>query len=91
MGINVTDDEADRADWVMTSRDKEGTEFVLQPRSVDFTLVPHVKGMGLRDALYLLENSGLKVGVSGVGTVSRQSLTPGGRVKRGSYVHLELK
>ena len=91
LGINVTDDEADRADWVMTSRDKEGTEFVLKPRSVDFTLVPNVKGMGLRDALYLLENSGLKVGVSGVGTVSRQSLTPGGRVKRGSYVHLELK
>ncbi|MFR4038974.1 MAG: PASTA domain-containing protein [Butyricimonas faecalis] len=47
--------------------------------------------MGLRDALYLLENSGLKVGVSGVGTVSQQSLTPGGKVKRGSYVHIELR
>lgn len=55
------------------------------------TLVPNVKGMGLRDALYLLENSGLKVGVSGVGTVSQQSLTPGGKVKRGSYVHIELR
>lgn len=91
LGIDVTDDEANRADWVMTSREKEGTEFVLKPRNVDLTLVPNVKGMGLRDALYLLENSGLKVGVSGVGTVSKQSLTPGGRVKRGSYVHLELK
>ncbi len=91
LGINVTEDEAVHADWVMTSRDKEGTEFVLKPRSVDFTLVPNVKGMGLRDALYLLENSGLKVGVSGVGTVRQQSLTPGGRVRKGSYVHIELR
>ena len=91
LGINVTEDEAERADWVMTSRDKEGTEFVLKARSVDMTLVPNVKGMGLRDALYLLESSGLKVGVSGVGTVSQQSLTPGGRVRRGSYVHIELR
>ena len=91
LGINVTEDEAERADWVMTSRNKEGTEFVLKTRSVDMTLVPNVKGMGLRDALYLLENSGLKVGVSGVGTVSQQSLTPGGKVRRGSYVHIELR
>ena len=35
---------------------------MLKARSVDMTLVPNVKGMGLRDALYLLENSGLKVG-----------------------------
>lgn len=91
LGINVTEDEAEHADWVMTSRDKEGTEFVLKARSVDMTLVPNVKGMGLRDALYLLENSGLKVGVSGVGTVSQQSLTPGGKVRRGSYVHIELR
>lgn len=91
LGINVTEEEAERADWVMTSRDKKGTEFVLKARSVDMTLVPNVKGMGLRDALYLLENSGLKVGVSGVGTVSQQSLTPGGKVRRGSYVHIELR
>ena len=90
-GADVTEDEAEHADWVMTSRDKEGTEFVLKARSVDMTLVPNVKGMGLRDALYLLENSGLKVGVSGVGTVSQQSLTPGGKVRRGSYVHIELR
>lgn len=91
LGINVTEDEARRADWVMTSRDKEGTEFVLKARNIDMTLVPNVKGMGLRDALYLLENSGLKVGVSGIGTVRQQSLIPGGKVRKGSYVHIELR
>ena len=90
LGIDVTD-EAGNADWVMTSRDKEGKEFELKARSVDFSVVPNVKGMGLRDALYLLENSGLKVGVSGAGTVSSQSLTPGQRVQKGSYVGIVLK
>lgn len=88
-GFHVNDKPAEEAKWVMTTRDDEG--FVLKPRSVSETLVPNVKGMGLRDALYLLENSGLKVGVSGSGTVSKQSLQPGSRVQRGSYVSIELK
>lgn len=90
LGIDVSDEAGD-AEWVMTSRDKEGKEFALKARSVDFSVVPNVKGMGLRDALYLLENSGLKVGVSGAGTVSRQSLEPGQRIRRGSYVEIVLK
>lgn len=90
LGIDVSDEAGD-AEWVMTSRDKEGREFALKARSVDFSVVPNVKGMGLRDALYLLENSGLKVGVSGAGTVSRQSQEPGQRVRRGSYVEIVLK
>ena len=53
-------------------------------------MIPNVKGMGLRDALYLLENSGLKVGVSGSGTVSKQSLEPGQRVRKGSYIGIVL-
>lgn len=89
LGIDVTD-EAGNAEWVITSRDKEGKEFELKARNVDFSVIPNVKGMGLRDALYLLENSGLKVGVSGTGTVSRQSLEPGQRVRKGSYIGIVL-
>ena len=89
LGIDVTD-EAGNAEWVITSRDKEGKEFELKARNVDFSVIPNVKGMGLRDALYLLENSGLKVGVSGSGTVSKQSLEPGQRVRKGSYIGIVL-
>ena len=39
--------------------------------------VPDVRGMGLRDALFILENRGLKVKVSGVGKVVNQSIPPG--------------
>ena len=39
--------------------------------------IPDVIGMGLRDALYLLENAGLQVEYDGIGTVSNQSIPPG--------------
>ncbi|MBK8950882.1 MAG: PASTA domain-containing protein [Flavobacteriales bacterium] len=46
--------------------------------------------MGLRDALYLLENRGLRVQVTGAGMVRRQSLTPGHRFTPGTTILLEL-
>lgn len=39
--------------------------------------VPDVRGMGLRDALYILENKGLKVKMQGIGRVKQQSIIPG--------------
>jgi cell division protein FtsI (penicillin-binding protein 3) len=53
-------------------------------------LVPNVVDMGLRDALYLLENAGLKVVVRGYGKVVRQSVTPGKRINRGDIIVLEM-
>ena len=74
-GFHVDDEPAEESKWVMTTRNDEG--FVLKPRSISETLVPNVKGMGLRDALYILENSGLKVGVIGSGTVKQTIVTTG--------------
>jgi cell division protein FtsI (penicillin-binding protein 3) len=55
-------------------------------------LVPNVYGMGLQDALFLLENSGLKVEIEGKGRgkVRRQSIQPGKRVDEGQKIHIEL-
>lgn len=54
-------------------------------------LVPNVMGMGLKDALFLLENSGLKVKVKGRGKVVSQSLRPGVRIVPGSDINIELR
>jgi cell division protein FtsI (penicillin-binding protein 3) len=43
-------------------------------------IVPDVLGMGLRDAVYMLEKSGLKVEVKGKGKVRGQSLAPGTKI-----------
>ena len=51
--------------------------------------VPDVTGMGLKDALFILENIGLRVSISGVGKVKRQSIKPGTRIK-GQRIRITL-
>lgn len=53
-------------------------------------LVPNVKGMGAKDAVYLLESQGLKVHLIGVGKVTAQDLTPGTVLKKGQTITLTL-
>lgn len=77
-------------DWVITVSN-EAEHVVVKPRQINFSTVPNARGMGLRDALYVLENSGLKVGFVGSGMVQRQSLQPGSKVPRGSYIQVELR
>ncbi len=74
--------------WVSTSSDNEKVNFRM--RSVSTLLVPDVTGMGLKDAVYLLENAGLKVVASGRGTVRKQSAAPGTSVRKGDTVRLEM-
>ncbi|MGI4761117.1 MAG: penicillin-binding protein [Janthinobacterium lividum] len=52
--------------------------------------MPDVRGLTLRDALFLLENRGLKVQASGTGRVREQSVAPGEFAKRGLVVGLVL-
>lgn len=53
-------------------------------------VMPDVKGMGLKDAVYLLENSGLQVQVLGKGRVASQSVPPGTAVAKGQNIILQL-
>lgn len=52
--------------------------------------MPDVMGMGLKDAIYLLENRGLKVGFTGRGKVISQSLLAGSSVSSGQKINLML-
>jgi len=52
--------------------------------------VPDVSGMGLKDALYLLENKGLRAVANGRGRVVNQSLAPGSTFKKGEKIILML-
>lgn len=53
-------------------------------------IVPDVKGMGLRDALYLLESCGLQVSVAGAGAVLSQSINPGAVIQKGTNISIVL-
>ena len=52
--------------------------------------VPDVTGMGLRDAVYLLEQKGYQVKAVGRGAVIRQSLPPGSKSEKGRQIVIEL-
>jgi len=54
-------------------------------------VMPNVVGMGLRDAIYMLENCGLKVNYTGRGKVAKQSPQAGVRISRGATVAIELR
>lgn len=53
--------------------------------------MPDVRGMGLKDALFLLENRGLRVEFSGGGAVREQSIAPGMRIAPGTSVTVTLE
>lgn len=52
--------------------------------------VPNVIGMGLRDAIYLLESKGLQVRIIGRGTVIRQSVNGGVKIQKGQEITIQL-
>ena len=52
--------------------------------------VPNVVGMNLRDALFALENKGLKVKATGFGTVTNQSIPAGSPATKKSLVFIQL-
>ncbi|TAL59363.1 MAG: PASTA domain-containing protein [Bacteroidetes bacterium] len=53
-------------------------------------IMPNVLGMGLKDALYLLENAGIRVKVFGKGTIKKQSIGSGTKFSRGTELILDL-
>ena len=63
---------------------------VLNRETVSRQTVPDVKGMGLKDALYLLENMDLRVAARGKGKVRAQSIQPGTALTRKQTIELEL-
>ncbi len=75
-------------DWVATR--ESGDTVRLAGVKVEKGLVPDVRGMSLRDALFLLENSGIRVRYNGRGRVLRQSPEHGARYYDGTTVSLEM-
>ena len=67
------------------------TSTVLLQPSIHYNgTMPDVTGMGVKDAVFLLEQMGLKVELNGKGNVVRQSLAPGRMYLKGSVVMLDL-
>jgi cell division protein FtsI (penicillin-binding protein 3) len=76
------------AQWAEASH--SGDTVQIRAREVIENLVPRVVGMGAMDALFLLENQGLKVKMIGSGVVRQQSIIPGTRALEGREIVIRL-
>lgn len=79
--------------WGRVVRDKGDSVSSARIESIEIESgkMPNVYGMGLRDALFILENQSLKVEVKGSGRVWRQSVKAGSAIKSGTQVTIHLK
>ena len=82
-------DNAGDSDWVVAIKDNDRLK--LEKRKISNNQVPNVIGMPLNDAIYLLENAGLKVNVEGDGQVVSQSQKGGNRLVKGTQIKIVLK
>lgn len=86
-----TVNESDGNAWSSTSIDVGG-HTTIKPVTTPEGTVPNVHGMGLSDALYLLESSGLTVTHTGTGRVKSQSIPAGRKLSavNNGTIHLTL-
>lgn len=89
-GLDVGTAGDRRAAWGRVKSDSL-RQAVITATDDEETTMPDVTGMGLKDALFLLEQRGLKVSVTGKGAVTSQSIRAGQRITRGMNVSIVLK
>ncbi len=70
---------------------KSGSQMQTFDEFVSNKSVPDVRGMGLADAVFILENLGLKTKITGKGNVKSQSISAGSSLKRGDDINLKLE
>ncbi|MDR7131201.1 cell division protein FtsI (penicillin-binding protein 3) [Algoriphagus sp. 4150] len=79
---------ANPEEWVKTV--SHATSVEMNVNDTDQSLVPDVSGLPLRDALFILENKGMKVNYSGKGRVKGQSISPGTQLTPNTTINLVL-
>ena len=64
---------------------------IMRSKAYNSTLIPDLKGLTLKDALFICENLGLIVITNGNGRVINQSIEEGKKPLQGQHILLELK
>ncbi len=75
-------------EWASINGNRTG--FALIGKQVDVNRMPALRGLGLKDAVLICENLGLKVEIKGKGKVANQSIVTGQGIAKGQIVTLEL-
>lgn len=86
--MGISNHLQEEAEWVKAKINNNSIDW----SSLDTkkSVVPDVRGMTLRDAIYLLENKKLKVSYTGTGRVKQQSVLPGTNADNANEINLTL-
>jgi len=74
--------------WIKANTDE--SDLIFDEVTFKQNVVPNVLGMKAKDAVYLLENSGLQTTIKGRGKVKRQSIRAGKTIKENQSIVLQL-
>ena len=74
--------------WVNST--KSASEIQLSDRKIKENVIPNVKGMTARDAVFLLEEMGYIVDIKGFGKVAYQSVRAGEEIEKGRLIQITL-
>ena len=77
-------------DAQIVSATADGSKLTLSSKDENGHKVPDVRGMGLTDAVYVLEKRGLKVSTTGYGKVVSQSVLPGTKANH-QFIQITLR
>ena len=61
---------------------------VVEPDTIPLSKVPDVIGMGVKDAVYVLQERGLRVRINGCGQIAKQDIAAGTPVTKGQRITL---
>ncbi len=86
--LGVSSHSTTEEDWIKSG--KNGNAIVWKKNAMVKDHVPDVTGMTFRDAIFLLEKSGLRVVFQGKGRVAEQSISPGSKITKGGRIYLRL-
>jgi cell division protein FtsI (penicillin-binding protein 3) len=86
--LGFTYQPKEKVEWVIPT--KTDSLVKMNQKKIIQGIVPNVVGMGVKDAMYILENAGMTVRISGSGKVQKQSLQVGSRILKGSEIKLLL-
>ncbi|MEO6832866.1 MAG: penicillin-binding transpeptidase domain-containing protein [Chitinophagaceae bacterium] len=89
LGLKGNDQHLNSSEIVQATTDSTQALALLRKPIMRGT-VPDVSGMSLRDAVYLLEQQGMRVLVEGRGSVRSQSVAAGAAVVKGQEIMIQL-
>ncbi len=90
--LEVSIESQEDVEWVLTYAQSKQVELKARNIADDLqrNIMPNLVGMGLQDAIFLLENYGLKVEFSGKGSIKGQSIPKGKSIRKGQNITLQL-